>query len=125
MPADAVVGAILGDIVGSVHESRWRKVEDRDFPLLTSDSHPTDDTVLTLAVAESVRLGSGFAESIGRWAEANPHAGYGGRFHAWLSSEERLPYGSFGNGSAMRVSPVAYASDDLEAVLATAAESAR
>jgi ADP-ribosylglycohydrolase len=124
MPADAVVGAILGDIVGSVHESAWRKVPDRDFPFLTDRSHFTDDTVLTIAVAEAVRLDLDFAEPIALWANRYPHAGYGGGFRRWMASDDRRPYGSFGNGSAMRVSAVAYTSDDLEVVLPLAAKSA-
>ena len=124
MPADGVVGAILGDLVGSVHESRWRKVPDRQFPFLTEESRFTDDTVLTIAVAEAVRLNVDFAEPIARWANRYPHAGFGGMFRSWMASADRQPYNSFGNGSAMRVSPVAYASDDLETVLALAAASA-
>ena len=107
MPADGVVGAILGDLVGSVHESRWRKVPDRQFPFLTEESRFTDDTVLTIAVAEAVRLNVDFAEPIARWANRYPHAGFGGMFRSWMASADRQPYNSFGNGSAMRVSPVA------------------
>jgi ADP-ribosylglycohydrolase len=123
--ADAVVGAIVGDIVGSVHESRWRKVPHRDFPLLTPRSHVTDDTVLTVAVAEAVRTGSGFEGPMVAWGQAYPDAGYGGRFRRWLATPDRRPYGSYGNGSAMRVSAVAYASDDLSEVLALTEASAR
>ncbi len=121
---DAVVGAILGDVAGSLHESRWRKVKDRDFELITSGSRFTDDTVLTIAVAEAVRLGVDFGEPIARWANAYPDAGYGGRFRAWMAAPNRKPYGSFGNGSAMRVSAVAYASDDMDDVLELAEASA-
>jgi ADP-ribosylglycohydrolase len=121
---DGVLGAVLGDIVGSLHESRWQKVDDRAFALFSAASHPTDDSVLTLAVAEAVRLGADFASTIQRWANAYPYAGYGGMFKQWMRSDHPKPYGSFGNGSAMRVSAVACASDDDAVVLDLAARSA-
>ena len=122
--SDAVLGTIVGDVVGSVYESRWTKVDDRAFPLLAPGSRPTDDTVLSLAVAEAVRTDAAFAPTLQRWARQYPHAGYGGMFKAWMAADDPQPYGSFGNGSAMRVAPIACAHDDLEVVLEVAARSA-
>lgn len=119
-----MLGTIIGDIVGSVHESRHRKVADLGFPLFASDARPTDDTVLTLAVAEALRRGIDFTVPIRRWARAYPHAGFGGMFIAWMRSDDAQSYGSLGNGSAMRVSPVGCAFDDLDTVLDVAARSA-
>lgn len=122
--SDAVLGTIVGDVVGSLHESRRTKVDDRDFPLLAPGSRPTDDTVLTLAVAQAVRTDSGFAAPVQAWARRYPHAGYGGMRKAWIAADDPQPYGSFGNGSAMRVGPIGCAYDDLATVLEVAARSA-
>ena len=107
-----MLGAIVGDIVGSVYE--WHNIKTKDFPLFRQDSRFTDDTVMTCAVADAVMKGGkreDFIDSMKRYGRMYPHAGYGGRFHAWLFSEDREPYGSYGNGSAMRVSPCAWVMD--------------
>ena len=105
-------GAILGDIVGSPYE--FDPIDTTDFKLITEESMFTDDSVMTIAVAEALmdsgknpdekdvkkRLINGFKA----WGIMYPFAGYGGRFHRWLFSDETKPYGSYGNGSAMRVS---------------------
>lgn len=116
-------GAILGDIIGSPYEfDRSPKV--KDFPLFSETSEFTDDTVMTIAVAEAFMDGEAGDETLqGRlinamrkYGRAYPHAGYGGRFSWWLTSSEPRPYGSYGNGSAMRVSSVAWLYNDLETV---------
>lgn len=105
-----MLGAIVGDIVGSVYE--YNPIKKRNFPLFGSGCSFTDDTVMTIAVAEGFMntLGMGpkevRAEIISRmqyWGRKYPEAGYGGRFIAWLNESSPKPYQSWGNGSAMRV----------------------
>jgi ADP-ribosylglycohydrolase len=117
-----MIGAIAGDVVGSVHERRGTKTV--DFPLLTRRSRFTDDTVMTVAVADCLLHGTPYAEALRAWGRRYPDAGYGGRFKDWLADPAMGPYQSFGNGSAMRASPVGWAMPTLDAVLAEAARSA-
>ena len=101
-----MLGAIAGDIVGSVYE--WDNIKTKDFPLFRDDCFFTDDTVMTCAIAEAVMSGGSeddFIDALKKYGRMYPRAGYGARFHNWLQSDTRKPYGSFGNGSAMRVSP--------------------
>ncbi len=107
-----MLGAIVGDIVGSVYE--WNNIKTKDFPLFRGDCFFTDDTVMTCAVAEAVMNGGGendFIDAMKKYGRMYPNAGYGGRFGEWLISSDRKPYNSFGNGSAMRVSPCAWVWD--------------
>ena len=105
-----MLGAILGDIVGSPYEFDHNNYKHKDFALLSERSHFTDDTVMTLAVARGLIAGQGdaqktFAEvqhEMQYWGRKYPDAGYGGMFRRWLYAEHPQPYGSFGNGSAMR-----------------------
>lgn len=117
-----MIGAISGDVIGSVHEGAPPKA--KDFPLFVPCSRFTDDTVLTVAVASAIREDAEFGTSIRRWGRRYPHAGYGGWFRAWLFHENAAPYNSFGNGSAMRVAPIGWAFDDLGDVLREATRSA-
>ncbi|HNR64553.1 MAG TPA: ADP-ribosylglycohydrolase family protein [Thermotogota bacterium] len=119
-----MLGAIAGDIIGSVYE--FSNTSDKRFDLFTARSEFTDDTVLTVAVADALMRGEPypFKEKIRRWALAYPHRGYGGRFQKWMHSSDDQPYGSFGNGSAMRVSPVGFAFGDETQTLAVAEQSA-
>ena len=117
-----MLGSIAGDIIGSVHE--WSATKTKDFPLFTAQSSFTDDSVLTFAVAHQLLDPRGYADAFPRYVAAYPDRGYGGRFQEWVRSGNRQPYGSYGNGSAMRVSPVAYAFESLEYVLAEALRSA-
>ncbi|HDP24475.1 MAG TPA: ADP-ribosylglycohydrolase family protein [Deltaproteobacteria bacterium] len=117
-----MIGAIAGDIVGSVYESR--PIKTKDFPLFHSESVFTDDTVLTVAVAEAILTGRPYENSIREIGRRHPYAGYGGSFFHWLHSDAPHPYNSWGNGSAMRVSPVGFAFDREEEVLREAARSA-
>jgi ADP-ribosylglycohydrolase len=110
-----MLGAIAGDIIGSAHEAAGTKTT--DFPLFVPESRFTDDTVLTAAVAASLLTGRGYVDTFHDYFERYPDAGYGMAFFLWASQRRREPYLSWGNGSAMRVSPVAYAADTLEAVL--------
>ncbi len=115
-------GAIAGDIVGSVYERR--PIKTTDFPLLSPASRWTDDTVLTVATAEVLLTRGDFEEAYRRWGRRYPDAGYGRAFRAWLTSRHPNPYQSFGNGSAMRVSPVGWACETLAETLELARHSA-
>lgn len=117
-----MIGAIAGDVIGSVHEGAAPM--GKDFALFVPGSTFTDDTVLTVAVANAIREGGDYATALRRWGRRYPHAGYGGWFHGWLCRDDAGPYHSFGNGSAMRVSAVGWAYDDPEVVLREAARSA-
>lgn len=112
-----MLGAIIGDIVGSVYE--WNNLKSKDFPLFDPRCFFTDDTVMTLAIAEGLMNGADaddFVEAMKKFGNLYPDAGYGGRFFRWLFSEDTDPYNSWGNGSAMRVSSVAWAFDTLTEV---------
>ena len=118
-----MLGAIIGDTIGSVYE--WHNIKTTEFPLFAPNSTFTDDTVMTVAVAHELVnaayanrhvSASELVKSMRSFGRMYPDAGYGGRFYRWLKSPYPKPYNSFGNGSAMRVSPVAWVSDDLHAV---------
>ena len=126
-----MLGAIVGDIVGSVYEFRPLEGGWEDFPLFSEKSHFTDDTVMTIAVADALRRGYGkdglhdlFIDSMHTFGRAWLTAGYGQKFYRWLARRRRDPYNSFGNGSAMRVSPVGWAARSLAEAESLAAASA-
>jgi len=118
-----MLGAIAGDIIGSVYEFTNVK-PDLDFPLFVNDSKFTDDTVLTVALADSILNDISYLDKLRQYYRGYPDAGYGGMFHKWARSKNPKPYSSWGNGSAMRVSPVGWAYIDIETVLQKAKESA-
>ena len=104
-----MLGAIVGDIVGSVYE--WNNIKTKDFPFFRDDCFFTDDTVMTCAVAEAIMNGGqkdDFIDAMKKYGRMYPNADYGARFNRWLMTDNREPYNSFGNGSAMRVSPCAW-----------------
>lgn len=117
-----MLGAIAGDIIGSA----WERTGEKrfDFPLFTANSRFTDDTVMTVAVAHAVLDSRDYAESMREYGARYPYAGYRLRFARWLGDPAIGPYGSVGNGAAMRVSPIAYAARTIEQVLDEAARSA-
>jgi ADP-ribosylglycohydrolase len=120
-----MLGAIAGDIIGSVYEGQ--NVKTPEFqPLFHEYARPTDDTVLTLAIAEWILNGSrdDLSVYLKSWFSRYPHVGYGVSFIRWAASLQTSPYGSWGNGSAMRVSPVGFAFDTIEDVLEQARRSA-
>lgn len=117
-----MIGAIAGDIIGSAYE--WHYTKSLDFELFTPQSTPTDDTVLTIAIADCILNGKEYAVTLKEYGRRYPYAGYGGMFLKWLGSDNLTPYNSFGNGSAMRVSPVGFAFPSLDMVLREAEESA-
>jgi ADP-ribosylglycohydrolase len=117
-----MLGAIVGDIVGSPFEAR--PIKSRDFELLTPYSRFTDDTVLTVAVADWILNGGELQAMFHDYVDRYPSAGYGAYFLRWCMRRDNEPYNSWGNGSAMRVAPVGYVHDSLEEILAAAETSA-
>ncbi len=116
-------GGIIGDIIGSRFEANPRK--STNFELFRSNACQfTDDTVLTIAIADALLTERNYAANLKKWARAYPKAGYGGMFKRWSQSEDLAPYNSYGNGSAMRVSPVAYVGKSMEEVMELAKETA-
>jgi ADP-ribosylglycohydrolase len=110
-----MIGAIAGDIIGSVYE--WNNIKTTDFELFSEDCFFTDDTILTVALADSILTGTPYLENLKTFYRWYPGGGYGGSFHAWAQSQDSAPYGSWGNGAAMRIGPAGYAFDDLDTVL--------
>jgi ADP-ribosylglycohydrolase len=117
-----MIGAIAGDIIGSVYE--FNPIKTKDFPLFNSRSRFTDDTVLTVAVADAILNDRPYEDAVREFGKKYPHAGYGGMFLQWLYAPEPKPYNSWGNGSAMRVSPVGFAFSTEDEVLLQAEKSA-
>ncbi|HEY9059911.1 MAG TPA: ADP-ribosylglycohydrolase family protein [Pseudobacteroides sp.] len=131
-----MLGAIVGDVIGSTFE--WHNVKSVDFQLFSSQSRFTDDTVMTIAIADailnkerhknfiidSIQSKKTYAYKLREYGKKYPDAGYGQMFNEWLSSQELKPYKSYGNGSAMRVSPIGFVFDSLEDVLKEAKRSA-
>lgn len=115
-----MMGAIIGDIAGSRFE--WDNIKSKDFELFTSECEPTDDSIMTLAVAKAILECNADVDLLGEesvmWMQLvgihYPACGYGGRFMQWIFSEDPQPYNSWGNGSAMRVSAVAWAAHTLD-----------
>lgn len=116
-------GAIIGDIVGSTREFVER-VKSKDFELFPVGSTFTDDTVLTMAVYDALKNNIPYEESFYKWVEKYLNRGYGGMFFDWILSKKKEPYGSKGNGAAMRVSPVGWLFNTEEDVLREAKRSA-
>ena len=115
-----MIGAIAGDIVGSVYE--WHNSKSKEFPLFTDKSHFTDDSILTIALADTILTGIPYVENLKTYYRRYPKGGYGKSFHQWAQSNQSEPYNSWGNGGAMRISPVGYAFNDLKTVLDKAFE---
>ncbi len=122
-----MVGAILGDIIGSPYEFDYNNYKAKDFPLFTDRSTFTDDTVMTLAVADALlqvspadddeTVRAALIRSMQTVGRAYPNCGYGARFIRWMYDDDPRPYNSCGNGSGMRVSPAGWFYDDLDTVL--------
>lgn len=120
---DILLGAIAGDVIGSYYEFRPAKIV--DFKLFNGDSsYFTDDTVMTVANADWLLTGDNLLGVMQNYGNRYINVGYGGMFYQWLREYEPKPYNSFGNGSAMRVSPVGWAFDTLEETLSAAKQSA-
>lgn len=119
-----MLGAIIGDIAGSRFE--FGPPPQAGFELFTPDCGYTDDTVCTVAIADAVLNNRGYAESLLDWCRRypKPMGSYGGMFSEWVAGDDHRPYGSYGNGSAMRVSPVGWLFHDIDSVMEEAKRSA-
>ena len=115
-----MIGALAGDIIGSVYE--WNNIKTREFELFSPDCFFTDDSILTVALADTILTGTPYRENLKKFTRLYPKGGYGGRFSRWAFSGETEPYNSWGNGAAMRISPAGWAYGDLETVLEKAEE---
>jgi type I restriction enzyme M protein len=115
-----MLGAIIGDTVGSRFE--FNNLKSKDFELITKDSELTDDSIMTLAVAgillnNKINDPDAIIDTLKEWGNLYPYAGYGGMFRKWLFTDYRKPYNSFGNGAAMRISPVGFLAKSEEEVI--------
>ncbi len=117
-----MIGGIAGDIIGSVYEGH--NIKRTDFPLFGPWNRFTDDTVLTVAIADAILTRSDYGSKLREWYQLYPDRGYGAGFRKWAASREIRPRSSWGNGSAMRVSPVGFAFNTLDEVLDEARKSA-
>ncbi len=119
-----MLGSILGDIIGSTYE--FANTKDYNFDFFPAGSNYTDDSILTIAVADAILNNIDYGKSIQKWARKYPHpkGSYGGAFSKWIYQDNPKPYNSFGNGSAMRVSPVGWLFDTEADVLTEAKKSA-
>jgi len=115
-----MIGAIAGDIIGSVYE--WNNIKTKDFVLFSDQCFFTDDSILTIALADSILQSTPYVDNLKKFYHLYPNGGYGGSFHQWAQSQNPKPYNSWGNGAAMRISPVGYAYNELETVLQKAEE---
>lgn len=125
MNRKGIIGAIIGDIAGSRFE--WNNCKSTQFEFFTPACRFTDDSVMTMAVADWLTNHNDLSETMHKWGNHYPHAGYGGMFRRWLfsmSPETRKPYNSFGNGSGMRVSPCGFYARSIEEALDLARQSA-
>ena len=115
-----MIGAIIGDVVGSIYEFRNYKATDFE-PFISPSSHFTDDTIMTIAVADGLLNERDPQEALRDWGRRYwSNGGWGQRFASWLATEEPEPYDSFGNGAAMRISPVAWLSNSYESAMLNA-----
>lgn len=117
-----MLGAIAGDIIGSLYEHD--PIKTKDFPLFSEGSRFTDDSVLTIAIAAAILEGRSYLSVLKEYTRRYPNAGYGTHFWHWAHSDQDEPYNSWGNGSAMRVSPVGYSFDSIESVIVEAERTA-
>ena len=117
-----MMGAIAGDIIGSVYEGN--PIKTTDFPLFSRHATFTDDTVMTVAAAYAILNDVDYATAFKTFGRQYPNAGYGGFFYNWLFASDSRPYNSWGNGSTMRVSPIGFAFTTVDEVLRQAEKSA-
>lgn len=114
MKKPVLLNAIVGDICGVPYEPRRYRIKEIPKSLINIHGHPSDDTVHTLAIAEALMTDKDFSKSLKWWSRMYPNAGYGAKMRKWINSNSSDPYNSFGNGSAMRVSPCGYMTMNLE-----------
>lgn len=119
-----MLGAIIGDIAGSRFE--WNNIKTKEFELFTAGCHPTDDSIMTLAIAKAILqcnedhagLEQETVKYMQKYGRRYPDAGYGEQFYSWLFTKNPKPYNSFGNGAAMRVGPCGFAAKSLDEAIA-------
>jgi ADP-ribosylglycohydrolase len=117
-----IIGAIAGVIIGSVYE--FNNVKSLDFDFFLEGTYFTDDSVLTMATMHALLKQTGYVKAYQKFGRKYPHRGYGGSFKSWIYSDNPQPYNSWGNGSAMRASPIGWYGDSIDDVLAEAQKSA-
>lgn len=122
LTSSPLLGAVIGDIIGSVYE--WDRIKTKTFPLFGEESDFTDDSVMSIAVADAILRRKPFGATLHAWGRRYPGRGYGGAFAGWLAAPHPKPYNSYGNGAAMRVSAVGCLFDTMEEVLDRAKKSA-
>ena len=110
-----MLGAIAGDIIGSIYE--WNRIKTKTFPLFSPGCDFTDDSVLTIALAAAILDNKDYGILLKEYYRKYPDRGYGGSFHRWAMSSDSRPYNSWGNGAAMRISPVGFAFSNLDELL--------
>jgi ADP-ribosylglycohydrolase len=110
-----MIGAIAGDMIGSIYE--FNNIKTTDFPLFSPGCRFTDDTVLTVALADAILNSADYTEKLKEYYNRYPKAGFGGSFRKWAESADRAPYNSWGDGAAMRISPVGFAYETLAETL--------
>ena len=121
-----IIGAVCGDIIGSTHEGNKPKVKTKDrFNLFTAESCFTDDTVMTIAIADAILKKIPYEQAMREWAKTYPKSGYGRRFKKWLKMKPDMQNDSIGNGSAMRVCAAGYSAKSIEEALKLAEETAK
>jgi ADP-ribosylglycohydrolase len=118
-------GAIIGDVCGSIYEWNNRKTDHpEEIELINAQCYYTDDTILTVGIAYGLMSGHDYKDALLTWSNKYPNNGYGRRYKDWFKRKDHKPYNSFGNGSAMRVSPVGWYFGTLEETLVEAKKSA-
>lgn len=122
MKNPTILGAIAGDVIGSIYE--FNPIKTTNFEMVQPNMFYTDDSILTIAIADALLNKKDFGKSLWEYGNKYPDGGYGERFFYWLQSKNPEPYNSFGNGSAMRVSPVGFAADSLEKAMELAEQTA-
>lgn len=115
-----MIGAIAGDIIGSIYEHN--NIKTKIFDLFSPKCSFTDDSVLTIALADSILSGISYTENLKKFFRLYPHRGYGASFYEWAGSKNSAPYNSYGNGAAMRIGPAGFAYDNIYEVLQKAKE---
>jgi ADP-ribosylglycohydrolase len=110
-----MIGAVIGDVVGSIYE--WNNKKSTEFDFLVDTCHFTDDTVMSVALADAILTNRPYADVMREYGAKYPDAGYGGFFRTWLTDHTQGPYDSYGNGAGMRISPAAWAYETLQEVL--------
>jgi ADP-ribosylglycohydrolase len=119
-------GSIIGDICGSIYEWNNRKTNNpREIDLINQKCYYTDDSILTLAIADAVLSNNNYQDSLLIWARKYPNSGYGGGFRNWFNKKSPKPYKSYGNGSAMRVGSIGWCFETMEETIDQAGKSAQ